>query len=69
MKKQPTQNIAKEYGITGKDGAPLEIPVKGSMGLLATGYRGLMAWRAKRIAVGNIKENQPKAKSPAKKKK
>lgn len=39
----------KDYGITGKDGKPLEIPVKGSIALLALGYRGLMAWRNKRM--------------------
>ena len=43
------KSIEREYGIVGSDGQPFEIPVRGSMGLLALGYRGLMAWRAKRI--------------------
>ncbi len=30
------------------DGTPYEVPVEGSLPLLALGYRGLMAWRAKR---------------------
>ncbi|GEM_PF-1440703 len=38
------------YGITAKDGSVFDIPAKGSMGLLALGYRGLMAWREKRNA-------------------
>jgi hypothetical protein len=29
---------------------PYEIPVEGSLGLLAVGYRGLLAWREKRDA-------------------
>jgi hypothetical protein len=50
MKAPPVKrNIAAEYGITGKEGKPIAIPQKGSLGLLALGYRGLMAWRAKRI--------------------
>ena len=31
---------------------PYEIPVEGSLGLLAVGYRGLLAWREKRAAAG-----------------
>lgn len=42
--------IARTYGFVDKDGKPLNIPPGGSMGLLAIGFRGLMAWRAKRIA-------------------
>ena len=37
--------------ITTPDGKQFEIPVQGSLGLLALGYRGLVAWRAKRDAV------------------
>jgi hypothetical protein len=33
------------------DGTPYEVPEEGSLGLLALGYRGLMAWRAKRARV------------------
>lgn len=33
------------------DGKAYEIPVEGSLGLLALGYVGLMAWRAKKIEV------------------
>ena len=33
------------------DGQPYEIPVEGSLGLLATGYEGIMAWRLKRKEV------------------
>ena len=34
--------------ISHADGTPYEVPVEGSLPLLALGYRGLMAWRAKR---------------------
>ena len=43
------EKIEEAYGIIDHEGKPLDIPLKGSMGLLALGYRGLMAWRAKRI--------------------
>ena len=43
------EKIDGTYGIIDPEGKPFEIPVRGSMGLLALGYRGLMAWRAKRI--------------------
>ena len=33
------------------DGKPSDVPVEGSLSLLALGYKGLMAWRAKRIAI------------------
>jgi len=32
------------------DGKVFDVPVEGSLSLLALGYKGLMAWRAKRIA-------------------
>lgn len=32
------------------DGSPYEIPVEGSLGLLAIGYAGIMLWRQKRSA-------------------
>jgi len=31
-----------------QDGQPFEVPEEGSLGLLALGYVGLMAWRQKR---------------------
>ncbi|MCC6839911.1 MAG: hypothetical protein IT230_07110 [Flavobacteriales bacterium] len=36
--------------ITAKDGSPFEVTKEGSLSLLALGYRGLMAWRAKRAS-------------------
>ena len=47
--KEKENNIAFQYGLKDKDGKPIEIPLGGSMGLLALGYRGLMAWRAKKV--------------------
>lgn len=35
-----------------KDGTTFKVPVEGSLGLLAIGYRGLMAWRAVRKKAG-----------------
>ena len=35
-------------GITMPDGTDYEIPVEGSLGLLALGYVGLMKWRERR---------------------
>jgi hypothetical protein len=35
-------------GVTTPDGKPFDIPKDGSLGLLALGYRGLMAWREAR---------------------
>ena len=31
--------------ITTNDGQPFKVPVEGSLGLLALGYKGLVAWR------------------------
>lgn len=31
-----------------KEGKPFDVPEGGSLGLLALGYKGLIAWRAKR---------------------
>ena len=42
------------------DGTPFEVTAEGSLSLLALGYRGLMAWRAKRIEVADLKGKAPK---------
>ncbi|MEZ5012829.1 MAG: hypothetical protein R2794_00925 [Chitinophagales bacterium] len=34
--------------ITTSDGKPFKVPVEGSLGLLALGYKGLVAWRQAR---------------------
>ena len=45
-------------------GKKYDIPEEGSLGLLALGHVGLMAWREKRGAVGNLKTtNKQQAKS------
>lgn len=68
MEKKQSNKIS----ITTNDGKPFQIPVEGSLGLLALGYKGLVAWRQVRrqyqkVATakqGQIKENkQPDIKS------
>jgi len=56
-KTEETQAKAqKEY----KAGDVYEIPAEGSLGLLALGYRGLVAWReAQQKAKEMAKENEP----------
>ena len=44
MQKDPLQAL----DLRTESGEPYEIPVEGSLGLLALGYVGLMAWREKR---------------------
>lgn len=41
-----------------KDGQPFDIPAEGSLGLLALGYVGLMAWREKRRVVNELHEKE-----------
>lgn len=44
--------------IWGEDGQLLEIKEEGSLGLLALGYVGLMAWRTKRMELSQQRETQ-----------
>jgi hypothetical protein len=60
MAQKENPSSANPFGIVGPDGKPIEIPAEGSLGLLAVGYRGLMAWRQKRKEVLEAKK---KAKS------
>lgn len=67
MDKKQTKKIS----ITTNDGKPFQIPVEGSLGLLALGYKGLVAWRQVRrqyqkTLVANKaqkQENKPDTKS------
>lgn len=56
LKKQPSnQKITMKTG----DGKIVEIPEEGSLGLLAVGHRGLIAWRqAKRVKSSKNKEKK-----------
>lgn len=47
------KNKSEEIQILGTDGKPVEIPEEGSIGLLALGYVGLLAWRKKRKEVAD----------------
>jgi hypothetical protein len=42
------KNKKAEISIKTKTGLAFEVPVEGSLGLLALGYAGLIAWRMKR---------------------
>lgn len=44
MEKKPIQKVV----ITTKEGEHFKIPPEGSLGLLALGYKGLIAWRQAR---------------------
>ncbi len=48
--------------ITTKDGSSFEVTKEGSLSLLALGYRGLLAWRAKRKDA--MKEQPPTTNGP-----
>lgn len=44
MEKKPLQKVV----ITTKEGELFKVPPEGSLGLLALGYKGLIAWRQAR---------------------
>ena len=49
----------KKLTITTKDGKPLNVPPEGSLGLLALGHVGLIAWRQARAAyIAKMKSEQ-----------
>ena len=48
MKTDKSTQQAASTPLLTQDGHAYEIPEEGSLALLALGYRGLMAWRAKR---------------------
>lgn len=61
--------ISKEQKITitTKDGAPIDVPPEGSLGLLALGYKGLIAWRQSRAEFAKtMKEKKAKEKTEVK---
>jgi len=58
----------KKLGIITVDGKPFEPPPEGSLGLLALGWRGLLAWREQRKAAGKEPPKavkKPSGKAPA----
>lgn len=49
--------MSKESNKTPKVGDEYQIPVEGSLGLLALGYRGTIAWRkVRKEAIAKMKE-------------
>jgi len=58
MEKKQPQKIS----ITTVDGQPFKVPVEGSLGLMALGYKGLIAWRQVRRQYQKAREaNNPQA--------
>lgn len=58
QQKRPTDpHLRTEFG------EAYDIPVGGSLGLLALGYSGLMLWRQKRAEVRQAQEQSKKAES------
>jgi len=57
-KKQPQKIV-----ITTKDGQPFNVPPEGSLGLLALGYKGLVAWRQSRRQFQKAKKEKMAANS------
>ena len=55
-KAREAKPIKDHAGITTKEGELYAIPEEGSLSLLALGYKGLMAWRAKRVAMERERE-------------
>lgn len=43
--------------LTDENGKPFEIPIGGTLGLLAMGYKGIMLWREKQIVL-KLKQTQ-----------
>lgn len=52
------KSSSKSSSLTTIDGQPIEIPEEGALGLLALGYRGLLAWREKRYLVRQQKKEE-----------
>lgn len=50
--------MQEDQRITTKDGKNYEITAKGSLGLLALGYKGLQMWRAKREQIKNSEKEK-----------
>ena len=60
-RKETDQGAGGPVRIRNADGTAYEVPVEGSLALLALGYKGLMAWRAKRQQVRrDANEARPK---------
>ena len=51
--KDKKDKAEQKYQLLTKDGKAINIPVNGSLGLLALGDIGLLAWREKRKKMGD----------------
>ncbi|MCB9170036.1 MAG: hypothetical protein H6594_06775 [Flavobacteriales bacterium] len=59
-KKKDQAMRPEDLTIKNADGTPYQVPVEGSLALLALGYKGLMAWRAARIRTAEDHKKQGK---------
>lgn len=57
------ENQQQKLVIRTKDGKPFPVPPEGSLGLLALGYKGLMAWRQSRVNYTKLMKQQMDAKN------
>ena len=60
MKKDTEKSGSKNTPLITHDGKPFEIPVEGSIGLLALGATGLMLWREKKKQAKEEDESKQK---------
>ncbi len=51
--------------LTTEDGKPFDAPVDGSLGLLAVGFRGVIAWRQARSAAARQKSGEDQTEANA----
>ena len=52
------KNKPQKVSVVTKDGQPFQVPKEGSLGLLALGYKGLVAWRQVRRQYQKAKKEQ-----------
>jgi hypothetical protein len=58
MQQENANKTKKQLVITAEDGKPFKVPVEGSLGLLALGYKGLVAWRHTRAQYQKLHKSE-----------
>lgn len=57
--------LHKPMPLTTEDGKPFDAPVDGSLGLLAVGFRGVIAWRQARSSAAQQKSDEDQTEANA----